>query len=94
LEDVWKNYIDCPKITKEILKELPDVALKEKRKLMVVKLKELFKCDGSLPKWIQNPEWPIKGNKPMIFREQKNKNDGCLYYFYDDEEEVIIEQFN
>ena len=53
---------------------------------------ELFKYQTRPPKWIQNPDWPIKAEKPLFFLGQlevKNcaffHDDGAIYLFLDTE---------
>lgn len=59
-----------------------------------------FVYDDYPPDWFQDPEWPLKNGKPMIFKGQSGFTDDAtvfeiLYYFYDSDtlEEVIIEQY-
>lgn len=88
------DYIDCPQITDKLIKELPDVSITQKKKLIKKQLKELFAYDKKPPEWIQNPEWQFRGDKPMKFRGQYKIEGGYRYEFYDDEGEVFVEQYD
>jgi hypothetical protein len=67
------------------------------------KVAENFRTLGVIPKWLQNSEWPIKNNRPMIFVGQIDvlgslapdlfHDDTSFYLFILPEEEpVVIEQ--
>ena len=59
------------------------------------KVKELFKYETKKPRWIQQPEWPIIDNRPLIFKYQKTSSEGVEQYFFYDSytgETRIIEQ--
>ncbi|MDE5721748.1 MAG: hypothetical protein K2I30_03280 [Clostridia bacterium] len=88
------NYVDCPQITEKLIAELPEVSYAQKKKIMRKKLKELFVCDNKPPEWIQDPEWPLRNGKPMVFKGQYDIKDGCRYVFYDEEGEQEVEQFD
>jgi hypothetical protein len=51
-------------------------------------LRRAFRCVGQPPEWIQNPEWPIGPNGPLVFLGQlevrKYFHDvGAAYVFHD-----------
>lgn len=88
------DYIDCPQITDKLISGLPEVSLTQKKKIMRQKLKEIFVYDKKPPMWIQNPEWQLRGDKPMKFRGQFKIDGGYRYEFYDEEGEVSVEQYD
>ena len=87
------DYVDCPQITDKLIGQLPAVSVSRKKKLLKRRLKELFIYDKKPPVWIQNPEWQLRGGKPMKFRAQYKTDSGYRYEFYDDEGEIFIEQY-
>ncbi|TDX86360.1 hypothetical protein [Epilithonimonas xixisoli] len=76
---------------------------KPDKKLMIKKtIAELFKYQTKPPKWIQNPNWLIKNNKPLYFLGQVDikksdlfHDDGSVYLFADTETGSIetVKQF-
>ena len=81
-----------------------DISLSKTDKKQIIKknIEQLFKYQTKPPKWIQNPNWLIKNDKPMYFLGQvdiKNCNlfhdDGSVYIFVDTETGSIetIKQF-
>lgn len=61
-------------------------------------LKEHFVFKNKPPKWLQEPEWPIINNKPLIFVEQKTDTENPLkeiYTFVDENgKKYFVEQFD
>ena len=58
-------------------------------------VKEIFKYETKIPRWIQQPEWPIVDNRPLVFKYQKTSSEGVEQYFFYDPytgETRIIEQ--
>lgn len=98
------QYIDADSvfIEKHIMptdKTLSKPALKQYIK---ARYTELFAYQSKPPKWIQNPQWPIKNDKPLFFLTQVDIKDcrffhdnGCIYLFLDPETGAIetIQQF-
>lgn len=90
----WLN-VDCDFLEK-IINSVP-LNLSKDEKLLWGKnrIKELFKFEKTPPKWVQEPEWPIINEKPLIFKYQKENKLGAIeYYFYnpDTMKDIIIEQ--
>jgi hypothetical protein len=72
---------------------------KKKSEWCKTRLKELFIYESKPPKWIQNPEWPIKNGKPLVFKSQSAEDldysiSEIKYFFYDPKtnEVMTIEQ--
>lgn len=87
-------------LEKEILSKLPEnISKKQKIKLCREKIKDIFRYDTSPPRWIQDPEWPIKNDKPLVFKKQskeKKEDERVYYYFYDPETgetETVIQSY-
>ena len=61
-------------------------------------LKEHFVFKNKPPKWLQEPEWPIINNKPLIFVEQKTDTENPskeIYTFVDENgKKYFVEQFD
>lgn len=49
------------------------------------RLLELFRCVGEPPEWIQNAEWPINENGPLVFLGQLS-----VYDYFHDEAAVYV----
>jgi len=76
-----------------------DLTPAQQKKWLKEKIKDLFRYDKSPPRWIQDPEWPIVGGKPLVFKSQtkNDPNDERIWYtFYDPEtgEETTVMQFH
>ena len=59
------------------------------------KVKERFKYDNKKPNWLNDPVWPFKDGKPLVFSHQETVPEGYIKYFFYDEktgEQTIIEQ--
>jgi hypothetical protein len=74
----------------------------EIKKQIKAKYQTLFVYHKRPPKWIQQPKWPIKNDKPFYFLGQLEINDcelfhdnGCIYIFIDKENGNVelIKQF-
>lgn len=94
--------IDPDFFEKHILPANTSVTKSAKKVIIKKKIEELFRYQTKPPKWIQNPNWLIKNNKPMFFLGQVEIKDcdvfhdnGCVYLFADVETGVIetVKQF-
>lgn len=88
------KYIDADPdfIERHILPKDKTLSKAEQKKQMKQRYAELFKYQTKPPKWIQNPDWLIKDDKPLFFLGQfeiKNCNlfhdNGSVYLFVDPE---------
>ncbi|KUJ52535.1 hypothetical protein [Chryseobacterium sp. JAH] len=84
--------IDPEFFEKFILPTDQSLSKTDKKQIIKKTVEQLFKYQTKPPKWIQNPEWLIKNNKPLYFLGQidiKNSNffhdDGGVYLFIDTE---------
>lgn len=84
--------IDSAFFEKYILPADKSLSKTDKKQVMKKKIEQLFKYQTKPPKWIQNPDWLIKNDKPMYFLGQvdiKNSDlfhdDGCVYLFVNTE---------
>lgn len=98
------KYIDADSefIEKYILPSDKTLSKTEQKQLIKNRYTELFKFQSKPPKWIQNPQWPIKNDKPLFFLAQVDIKDceffhdnGSIYLFLDPETKTIetIQQF-
>lgn len=92
--DSQPKYIDADLdfIEKYILSAEANKSKSELKKEIKNRFSALFKYQTKPPKWIQNPNWIIKNNKPLFFLGQfeiKNcdifHDDGAVYLFVDEE---------
>jgi len=92
------KYIDAEPdfIEKYILPEDKTLSKTDQKLYMKQRYAELFKYQTKPPQWIQNPNWPIKNNKPLFFLGQiaiKNgdifHDNGGVYLFADPETGTI-----
>ena len=81
-----------------------DLSLSKSDKKQMIKknIAQLFKYQTKPPKWIQNPNWPIKNDRPMYFlgrvdiiKDETFHDDGSVYLFADTETGSIetVKQF-
>lgn len=86
------EYLDPPLefMTEKILPHDSGLSDAQKSKVIKERLKEFFKCLDKPPKWVQNPDWPIRDGKPLVFVGQLAINApemfhdrGAAYLFYD-----------
>ncbi len=98
------KYIDADSefIKKHILPADRTLSKADQKKYIRQRYTELFKFQIKPPRWIQNPEWPVKNGKPLFFLGQieiKNSelfhDNGAVYLFADTETKAIetIKQF-
>ncbi|KPH12425.1 hypothetical protein [Chryseobacterium sp. ERMR1:04] len=98
------KYIDADSefIEKYILPSDKTLSKSEQKQLIKNRYSELFKFQSKPPKWIQNPQWPIKNDKPLFFLAQVDIKDceffhdnGSIYLFLDTQTKTIetIQQF-
>lgn len=87
---------------KYILPTDQSLSKSEKKQMIKKNIAQLFKYQTKPPKWIQNPNWPIKNNNPMYFLGQVDikkgdtfHDDGSVYLFVDKETGSIetVKQF-
>lgn len=85
-------YVDPPMefMTEKILPHDSSLSDAQKKKLIKERIAQYFKSADKPPKWIQNPDWPIRDGKPLIFIGQIAINApdlfhdrGAAYLFYD-----------
>ena len=89
--DSQPSYIDCDSkfFEKHIMPKNRDMPKAELKKATRENFNAYFKYQSKPPKWIQNPAWPIRGDKPLFFVGQielKNDalhDDGMVYVFFD-----------
>lgn len=101
--DVCPEYIDGLEVEKSgilerIIAGVPEDMPKGKRKKLIKeRIKEAFHIEKKYPRWIQSPEWPMFGDKPMKFIKTVKKHDGELleHHFVDVDtgEERVVEDF-
>ena len=86
------DYLDPPLefLTEKIIPVDGTLSDTQKKKLIKERLKESFKFVEKPPKWIQNPDWPIRDGRPLVFVGQIAINapdlfhdKGTAYLFYD-----------
>ena len=68
----FEKYIWCKEYEKMKRKD----QITEVRK----KIKSIFRYYKRAPKWIQNPEWPVKNDKPLYFLGQINIDDPGIFH--------------
>ena len=85
--DIDPNFFE-----KYILPTDKSLSKTDKKQIIKKNIEQLFKYQTKPPKWIQNPNWLIKNDKPMYFLGQvdiKNCNlfhdNGSVYLFVDTE---------
>ena len=99
---IQPDWIDCNNnsILQKVIDSIPkELSQTQRIKIGKEKVRALFKYDKTYPRWIQNPEWPIVNDKPLVFSRQEKAKDGDIrtyYYFYDEDtkEQMVIEQFD
>lgn len=98
------KYIDADTefIEKYILPSDKTLSKSEQKQLIKNRYTELFKFQSKPPRWIQNPQWPIKNGKPLFFLAQVDIKDceffhdnSSIYLFLNTETKVVetIQQF-
>ena len=97
----WRSYIPSfldPSL--ELMKELEkiDPEKKQTKKWHLERLKKEYPYEKYPPKWLQNCEWPLDGDKKCIFLYQTgypDSNDFIQYYFRKSSGEIVtIEQYD
>lgn len=97
-------YIDADPafIEKNIIPADQTLSKPELKSFIKTKYSELFAYQSKPPKWIQNPQWPIKNDKPLFFLAQVDIKDcpffhdnGSIYLFLDPQTGTVetIQQF-
>lgn len=86
------KYIDADAgfIEQHILPKDKTLPKPDQKKYIKQRYAELFKYQTKPPKWIQNPEWPVKNNQPLFFLGQIEikkgeffHKEGSMYLFID-----------
>lgn len=54
-------------------------------------IEKMYPYDKRPPVWIQNPEWPVDEEGPMVFSHQKCEIGRAIYYFYNRETKKQVE---
>lgn len=82
LLSICPKYIDAEAdfIEKYIVPEDQTLSKAERKQYMKQRYAELFKYQTKPPKWIQNPDWPIKNDKPLYFLGQVDLKKGELFH--------------
>ena len=87
--DTCPEYIGGPeveasKILLDTYNRLPPGTETARKNEFKSQIKSLFRCKGiKKPRWIQEPEWPMGANAPMMFISQSNEQDVFKYVFKD-----------
>nr|WP_314499259.1 hypothetical protein [uncultured Chryseobacterium sp.] len=98
------EYIDADPefIKKHIVPADHTLSKADRKKYIRRRYSELFKYQSKPPHWIQNPEWPVKNEKPLFFLGQIEikspelfHDNGAVYLFIDTDTKDIetIKQF-
>ena len=76
--------VDASNILLDIYNRLPPGTETARKKEFKSQIKALFRCKGAKrPRWIQEAEWPMGKNSPMVFVSQSHSADVYLYVFED-----------
>lgn len=86
--------VDAKYLKDEIMKDAPVLNKTELKKWLAKEIKSRFVYVKRPPKWIQNPEWPIGPNGPLVFFGQNDLGDyfhdtAAVYVFYDSKSKVF-----
>jgi len=84
----WLSVVDSDYFLKEVLPEAGDRTGDELKQWIHDQLLERFQYVKEPPNWIQNPDWPINENGPLVFLgevdvEDYFHDDAAAYVFYD-----------
>lgn len=76
------KYIDAKAdyIEKYIVPKDRTLSKSDQKQYIKQRYAELFKYQTKPPKWIQNPDWPIKNDKPLYFLGQIEMKKGDLFH--------------
>lgn len=76
--------VDASNILLDIYNRLPPGTETARKKEFKSQIKALFRCKGAKrPRWIQEAEWPMGKNSPMVFVSQSHSADIYLFVFED-----------
>ncbi len=76
--------VDASNILLDIYNRLPPGTETARKKEFKSQIKALFRCKGAKrPRWIQEAEWPMGKNSPMVFVSQSHSADVYSYVFED-----------
>ncbi|PQA97778.1 hypothetical protein B0A69_00100 [Chryseobacterium shigense] len=67
-------------IEKYIVPEDTSLSKADRKQYIKQRYAELFKYQTKPPKWIQNPDWPIRNDKPLYFLGQLDIKKGDLFH--------------
>ena len=99
IQPSWLDVLDEDFLNEQVISKVPDDLTKSQRVAWCkTRLKELFRCEKSWPRWIQNPDWPIINGIPLVFKKQiRDKKDeervDFIFYNAGTGEEHIITQW-
>jgi hypothetical protein len=93
-------YVEGPEtdaLIRRLVTEIPEELTKKKKiKLLKETLREAFHLvPRKVPRWVQEPEWPMGKNSPMAFVEQNKDGELVQFVFRDVDtgETKIVEQY-
>lgn len=95
MQPSWVEVEDVSYLQKIFAEAPQELTYAQKLKWGSFKIRDLFRYVNKKPIWIQQPEWPIKDGKPLLFVYQKTAEEGFEQFFFFDVktgEEVVIEQ--
>ena len=100
LEQVGMSYVEGDEtepLLRQLVCDIPDtLTKKEKAHLLKESIRKSFHLvPRKVPKWVQEPEWPMGEHMPMEFVQQHREGDLVKFTFRDVEtgELRVIEQF-
>ena len=102
LLDIAPRYVDIDSMwfNDNVLQKCEyNLGTKERKEWLRNKIREVFRYDNKPPRWLQNPEWPIGENGPLLFKKQSAHpnfltDDYIDYYFDDAGKEVVVRQYD
>jgi hypothetical protein len=86
------NYLDPPMdfLVEHVIPAEEGLSDATKNKIIKERLKAQFRFVSKPPSWIQDPEWPIRNGKPLVFLDQIAidapelfHDGGAAFLFYD-----------
>ena len=85
----WLNVLESDYFLKEVLPDAVDRSGKELEHWVQDQLLERFRYVSGPPNWIQNQDWPINENGPLVFFGELEvgnyfHDDARAYVFYDE----------
>ena len=85
----WLNILESDYFLKEVLPDAVDRSGEELKQWVQDQLSERFRYANEPPNWIQNQDWPINENGPLVFLAEVEvgnyfHDDARAYVFYDE----------